>query len=196
MYTGSRRYSADSTLVDRLPSSMITIARANLFDPAADRIVWTILAALILCLWPLPMTSMWKDPCLSFSGAAIQLALQSGLHHVSSPQDYARTPLKLDDNARLFRARLWAYCSIVFQRYVSIRTCHFPCTNFDQHQHMPRPPFHYVPRFSLPLHNFRSPTSALTISYVQIRSPPSPHRRRRLHPTYGRHEIRKCGRSP
>lgn len=73
-------------------------------------------ATLILCLWPLPLDTMWKDPSHALAGAAIQLAIQNGLHEFRHEQDFRRTQINSNDRARVFRVHLWLHCVIVFQR--------------------------------------------------------------------------------
>lgn len=72
---------------------------------------------LILCTWRLPTNSMYKDMTHVLSGAAIHLATSIGLHVAGVGQDFARTPLKLDKEQVVFRAKLWMQTMIV-----SIRT--------------------------------------------------------------------------
>ena len=81
-----------------------------------SRPIPAIQAVLILCLWPLPISTMWKDPSHALIGAAVQLAVQNGLHVVGHEQDFARTLSKSTESERLGRARLWIHCLIVFQR--------------------------------------------------------------------------------
>ena len=81
-----------------------------------SRPIPAIRAVLVLCLWPLPISTMWKDPSHALIGAAVQLAVQNGLHVVGHEQDFARTLSKSTESERLSRARLWIHCLIIFQR--------------------------------------------------------------------------------
>ncbi|KIW19928.1 hypothetical protein PV08_00503 [Exophiala spinifera] len=80
----------------------------------------TIQAILILCLWPLPLDTMWKDPSHALAGAAMQLAVQNGLHKAQNEQDFRRVLISSSDGGQLFRVRLWLHCVMVFQ---STSTC-------------------------------------------------------------------------
>ena len=60
---------------------------------------------------------MYKDMTHVLCGAAIHLATSIGLHVAGSGQDFARTPLKTDQEHVVFRAKLWMQALIV-----SIRT--------------------------------------------------------------------------
>jgi hypothetical protein len=94
------------------------LAQRSLFDP--DHAISTIQASLILCLWQFPVDSVFKDQSHVMAGAAMQLAIQKGLPYSSRKQDFVRVAMKQSEADKLFQAQLWAYCVIVFQRYVSI----------------------------------------------------------------------------
>jgi transcriptional regulatory protein LEU3 len=64
---------------------------------------------LILCTWRLPTNSMYKDMTHVLCGAAVHLATQIGLHVAGVGQDFARTPLKKDQDQKIFRANLWMH---------------------------------------------------------------------------------------
>lgn len=72
-------------------------------------------ASLILCLWPLPVDTMWKDPSHAFAGAAHFLAVQNGLFVTGHEQDFARTRTSVTPELKDFRARLWLNCCLIFQ---------------------------------------------------------------------------------
>ncbi|KAK4893998.1 hypothetical protein LTR27_007804 [Elasticomyces elasticus] len=84
-----------------------------LFDP--ENAIPTIQAAVLVCLWPFPVDSTFKDPSHAVAGAAMHLAVQKGLRYASRKQDYARVALVQAEADRMFRARLWAYCVVAFQ---------------------------------------------------------------------------------
>jgi transcriptional regulatory protein LEU3 len=114
--TGARRFH-DVGYFQQAASKVRELVNASLLqvqDP-----IPTIQAILILCLWPLPVDAMWKDPSHAMAGAAMQLALQSGLHKVRHEQDFRRTQSNSSDrNTGVFRAHLWLNCEIHFQRSV------------------------------------------------------------------------------
>ncbi|KAH8698861.1 hypothetical protein BGW36DRAFT_376866 [Talaromyces proteolyticus] len=72
-------------------------------------------AALILCLWPIPMETMWKDPSHAFAGAAYSLAVQHGLYAAGHEQDFRRTQIQSNEKERKFWAHLWLHCCLNFQ---------------------------------------------------------------------------------
>lgn len=78
--------------------------------------------SLILCLWPLPVETMWKDPSHVFAGAAHSLAVQNGLFVNGQEQDFARTQASLCKEVRDVRAHLWLNCCLIFQAYVLLST--------------------------------------------------------------------------
>jgi transcriptional regulatory protein LEU3 len=92
---------------DIAPSSLFTISNP----------IPAIQAALILCLWPVPMDSMWKDQSHALSGAALSLAVQNGLHVAGHEQDFRRTQQSITDKEQVFIAHLWIHCLIHFQRF-------------------------------------------------------------------------------
>jgi hypothetical protein len=79
-------------------------------------------AVLLLCLWPLPINTMYKDPSHALAGAAMQLAVQNGLHIFGHEQDFIRTRVCSPDSGKVFRAQLWMHCVTVFQRSDTPRT--------------------------------------------------------------------------
>ena len=118
VYVGARKYSKDPTIVESISKPLTKLARQSLFDP--EHAIPTIQAVLLLCLWPLPVDSTFKDQSHAISGAAMQLAIQKGLPYASRKQDFAGVVLKQSEADKLFRSRLWVYCQMVFQRYVSL----------------------------------------------------------------------------
>ncbi|KAF4433718.1 nicotinamide mononucleotide permease [Fusarium acutatum] len=70
-------------------------------------------SSLILCLWPLPVDTMWKDPSHVYAGTAHSLAVQNGLFVDGHEQDFARTHTSLSKKMRDMRAQL--NCCLVFQ---------------------------------------------------------------------------------
>ena len=114
--TGARRFH-DVGYFQQAASKVRELVTASILqiqDP-----IPTIQAILILCLWPLPVDTMWKDPSHTMAGAAMQLAVQNGLHKFRHEQDFRRTQINSSDrNMRPFRIYLWLNCVIIFQRSV------------------------------------------------------------------------------
>ena len=111
--TGARRH-RDPVLLERVAKHIMEIALPSLYS--ISRPIPAIQAVLVLCLWPLPISTMWKDPSHALIGAAAQLAVQNGLHMVGHEQDFARTISQSTKSERLSRARLWIHCLMIFQR--------------------------------------------------------------------------------
>lgn len=111
--TGARRYTEDPILLERVASQIMGLALPSLYS--MSNAIPAIQAVLLLCLWPLPINTMFKDPSHAMIGAAMQLALQNGLHHFDREQDFARTKMTSGEENRLFRARLWMHCVNIFQ---------------------------------------------------------------------------------
>ena len=113
--TGARRH-RDPVLLERVGKHIMEIALPSLYS--ISKPIPAIQAVLVLCLWPLPISTVLKDPSHALIGAAVQLAVQNGLHMVGYEQDFARTLSKSTESERLSRARLWIHCLIIFQRRV------------------------------------------------------------------------------
>ena len=111
--TGARRF-ANSDFFRESVSKVRSLTGSSLLqiqDP-----IPTIQAILILCMWPLPVDTMWKDPSHALAGAAYQLAVQNGLHIYRNEQDFRRIQIQEDHPSRVFRLHLWLHCVIIFQR--------------------------------------------------------------------------------
>ncbi|KAH8898123.1 hypothetical protein GQ53DRAFT_623572, partial [Thozetella sp. PMI_491] len=111
LITGSRRYELDPTILDRLAPSIKRLS-LNALSHVAGYFP-AICGLAILCTWPLPMNTMWDDPSPMYSGAAMQLALQHGLHMFTKEHASARlVPFRgITHEASL--ARIWAYLEFV-----------------------------------------------------------------------------------
>jgi transcriptional regulatory protein LEU3 len=116
--TGSRRYSDDPTILDKTSQLITPLAFSSMALRSTP--IPVIQGLLILCTWRLPTNSMYKDMTHVLCGAAIHLATQIGLHVAGVGQDFARMPLKKDQDQKILRAKLWMHCVIVSIRYV----CH------------------------------------------------------------------------
>ena len=112
--TGARRFH-DTGYFQQAAGKVRELLAASLLqiqDP-----IPTIQAILILCLWPLPVDTIWKDPSHTIAGAAMQLAVQNGLHKFRHEQDFRKAQINSNDrNMRVFRVHLWLSCVIIFQR--------------------------------------------------------------------------------
>lgn len=109
--TGSRRYDLDPTILHRLAPGVSQMALRSL--PQFSSYFPTICGLVMLCVWPLPMKTMHEDLSPLYSGAAMQIALQHGLH--LSPHSQAcgwpGSVRNVTHDASL--ARVWAYVEFV-----------------------------------------------------------------------------------
>jgi transcriptional regulatory protein LEU3 len=126
--TGARRFH-DVKYFQQAASKVRELVTASILqiqDP-----IPTIQAILILCLWPLPVDTMWKDPSHTMAGAAMQLAIQNGLHKFGHEQDFRKPEINGGDrNTRIFRVHLWLSCVVHFQRSVISHTLIFSVLTF------------------------------------------------------------------
>lgn len=113
--TGSRRYAEDPNMHDKIGHIIPPLAFSSMALRSTPLPV--IQGLLILCTWRLPTSSMFKDITHVLCGAAVHLATQLGLHVAGVGQDFARTPLKKDQDQKIMRARLWIHCVITYTRY-------------------------------------------------------------------------------
>ncbi|KAJ5587979.1 uncharacterized protein N7459_003744 [Penicillium hispanicum] len=110
---GSRQYRRDPTLLTRLAPCIESMALSSLASRVA--VIEMIQSLLLLSLWPFPFNSANKAMVHIFSGAAVNLAQQIGLHVVGVGQDFARVKIDADEAAKAYRAQLWHYCLLVNQ---------------------------------------------------------------------------------
>lgn len=114
--TGSRRYFDDPSILDKVSQLITPLAFSSMALRSTP--IPIIQGLLILCTWRLPTSSMFKDMTHVLCGAAIHLATQIGLHVAGVGQDFARMPLKQDQDQKIRRAKLWLQCMIVYIRYL------------------------------------------------------------------------------
>ncbi|SPO07050.1 uncharacterized protein DNG_09744 [Cephalotrichum gorgonifer] len=94
VFVGSRHYERDPTLLGILAVRINALALRSL--ESRSNPIQTIHGLLMLCLWPVPTNTMHKDISHVLCGAALHLAMQTGLHVAHSGQDFARTKLDSD----------------------------------------------------------------------------------------------------
>lgn len=135
--TGARGYSGDPTLYERIVRQVSQMALESLFS--MTNLIPTIEAVLILCLWPTPVSTMFKDPSHALAGTAMQLAILNGLHVFGHEQDFVRQSIECVNSEVCLRFRLWVHCVTIFQRLVTFKLIRV-ATNPQQHQSNRRPP--------------------------------------------------------
>ncbi|KIX95894.1 uncharacterized protein Z520_08149 [Fonsecaea multimorphosa CBS 102226] len=112
---GSMRFERDPTLIIAIAPMVMDLAKDAVFS--CKDVIATIQAFTLLCAWPMPVDTLEKDPSPALAGAALQLAINSGLHVWGIGQDFSRRRLKPGgQNSIDFRAKLWVNCLIVCQR--------------------------------------------------------------------------------
>lgn len=120
--TGSRRYSEDPTLLGSIGPKIGRMALQSIIDlPQWFQIIQ---ALLILCFWPMPIETMFKDPSLVYAATAMQLALQHGLHLADLRRTFEMDQLRSEEdhegarikNMRSNDSKIWSWCKIVCQR--------------------------------------------------------------------------------
>jgi hypothetical protein len=82
---------------------------------SGDKRVWMVQALLLLCCWPLPFGPKAADPSLTYSGLAIHIALQIGVHRHRFPADFVYGATYKDDEGFL-QNKVWLGCFIVNQK--------------------------------------------------------------------------------
>jgi transcriptional regulatory protein LEU3 len=110
---GSRKLVKDPTLLNLLGPKVVELTQSAIFSRTNSLSI--IQAFLLLCIWPMPVITMYKDVSPIMAGAALNLALTVGLHIPGVGQDFSRTTVLHDSNESRFRARLWVSCLIAIQ---------------------------------------------------------------------------------
>lgn len=105
---GSRHYTGDPTLLERLAVKINSMAFAAL--EKRNNPIQTIQGILLLCQWPTPVDTMHRGISLVLAGAALHLAMAVGLHVKGVGQDFARTMLNRNSFDRDNRRMLWRQC--------------------------------------------------------------------------------------
>ncbi|KAI9706999.1 MAG: hypothetical protein M1820_004587 [Bogoriella megaspora] len=111
---GARRLEDNPGLLEQVTGHIIGLAVSSLYSMSNP--IPAIIAVLLLCMWPLPVNTTTKDTSHALAGAAMQLALQHGLHIFGHDQDFYREPPNCRSNDKIWRARLWILCVTVVQR--------------------------------------------------------------------------------
>lgn len=113
----ARRFDEDITLL-RFLSAPVTQLAWDTTSKLPSTLA-TVQALLILCTWPFAASSLWLEPTPIWTGIAVSIAQQLGLHRPDSSAEFMRvkqpTNTKLEDE----RLRTWMACCIVSQKYVN-----------------------------------------------------------------------------
>lgn len=110
---GSRRYTQDPTVFNRLASKIVTLAFQSLWPRQSP--VHIVQGLIILCAWPIPVIHLYNETIHTLAGTALQLALQIGLHIDRGGPDFARNQQQIQTSKQVNRALIWHYCQIICQ---------------------------------------------------------------------------------
>lgn len=108
--TGSRRYSKDPTLLGKLRPHTYNLCFLAIQAHASP--IPTIQALLLICVWPMPVNSVYKDITSVVAGAAMHLAILAGLHVAGAGHEFLEDKIFSDPAEKESRARLWIYVQI------------------------------------------------------------------------------------
>jgi len=68
-----------------------------------------------MCLWPMPVNSVYKDITSILGGAAMHLAVLAGLHVVGAGHEFLEDKIISDPAQKEMRARLWMHIQLAGQ---------------------------------------------------------------------------------
>lgn len=129
MSVASRTYIPNPTLFSTLAEAILEMILLSMGTNAAP--VYKIQTFLLYLTWPSPGLEVF----FPLSGWLLHIAMQNGLHIPMASHEFGRnlrasrlepsqanvTVLMMDMQRR---SELWAYCIVVYQRYVLIATMH------------------------------------------------------------------------
>ncbi len=114
---GSRSLATNPTLLRSLGPLVMDLALTssrNREDPIA-----VIKGLLILCTWPFPTYSTYRDNTFALCGLLMNLALQAGLHLPSATHEFTKTPAFRPTKTKMQEiAALWVQVVITCQQFV------------------------------------------------------------------------------
>ena len=76
---------------------------------------------LLLLHWPFPKASHGHDLTFPLSAALLHMAMQMGLHLPVASQEFSKVRVKLTEDELKIRAETWGYCTLIYQRYASMK---------------------------------------------------------------------------
>lgn len=110
----ARKYEDDVTLLGSLKACV-----TNLVWSCASQLPLpshTIQALLLLCMWPFPVDTQWRDPSFILVSLAKSAAMQNGLHQPEKMQDFLRVKTQLGPEEFHEAVKLWTGCYITAER--------------------------------------------------------------------------------
>lgn len=111
--TGARRYPKDRSILNKLGPQVNALCFWAIQSPAAP--IPTIQGLLLICVWPMPVNSVYKDITSILSGAAMHLAILAGLHVVGAGHEFLEDRVISDPAEKESRARLWLHVQMTCQ---------------------------------------------------------------------------------
>ncbi len=111
--TGARRYPKDRSILGKLGPQVNTLCFWAIQSPAAP--IPTIQGLLLVCVWPMPINSVYKDITSVLSGAAMHLAILAGLHVAGAGHEFLEDKVISDPAEKESRARLWLHVQMTCQ---------------------------------------------------------------------------------
>ena len=114
--TGARRYSRDRAIFAALSPEVYEFAKVEVFAREGWPFLHTIMAILILCNWPAQFPTIDSDTSQVLAGAALGLAMRTGLHDAGNGQEFCRYRVSTQNTELLkARARVWSGLLVVYQ---------------------------------------------------------------------------------
>jgi transcriptional regulatory protein LEU3 len=110
----SRRYEDEPSLLAGLSLSVLKLMWSTLSAPPLSCHI--VQAILLLCIWPFPTSSMWKDISFMLVTMAQNVAMQLGLHRPEIIQDFSRTKGRLSQKGIQEAVKTWSVCYVTGQR--------------------------------------------------------------------------------
>lgn len=110
---GARRYAKDRSLLGKLGPHANALCFWAIQSHAAP--IPTIQGLLLICVWPVPIKSVFKDITSMLSGAAMHLAILAGLHVVGAGHEFIEDRVISDPAEKESRIRLWLHVQMACQ---------------------------------------------------------------------------------
>ena len=116
--------------------------------PIVRRLLWSTISAppynlpslqamSLLCMWPLPTSSMSTDISFVLAGIVRSAALHIGIHRPEILEDYSRSRYQLGHQELRDAVRVWSGCYIAAERYVKpILLTRILCWQFIRVRHV------------------------------------------------------------
>jgi transcriptional regulatory protein LEU3 len=112
---GSRSLTADPTLLRSLGPLVMDLALAS--SRTREDPLPVIKGLLLLCTWPFPTYSTFRDNTFALCGLLMNLALQAGIHLPSATHEFTKTPGYRPISKKMTEiAAIWLHVVLTCQR--------------------------------------------------------------------------------